>query len=268
VYGGQRSGWLAASSGTTSLELEETRNTVAPVISGTHKVGSTLTATAGTFTGTPTPAITSRQWQRTSVNGGAAGPWTSIPGATNATYVVTAADEGRQLRFVSTAANRRATWGMGLSAPVTAVTTPGTTTPGTTTPGTTTPPPTPGSTAPPVNTQPPPGTKPPVVKVPTKPPFTCTVKRGRLLSVSCVVRNTSGRPKTARVRVMRGKKVVGRASGKVRGGNRVPTVRIKPAARRQNHRTSCTRGWDLATASSSWDPPMIPTPRSERQTWS
>jgi hypothetical protein len=239
VYGGQRSGWLAVTSGTTPLELDETRNTAAPVISGTHKVGSTLTATAGTFTGTPAPVITSRQWQRrTPANGGPAGPWTSIAGATTATYVVTAADQGRELRFVTTAANRRTTWGMGLSAPVAEVPT----TPVPTTPGTTTPPAAPPvNTQPPAGTKPPTGTKPPVVKVPAKarPPFTCTVKRGRRLSVSCVVRNTSGGLKTARIRVMRGKKLVGTASGKVRG-NRIPTVRIKSTARRQNHRIIIT----------------------------
>jgi len=60
-------------------------NTVAPVLSGTATVGSTLTSTAGTWTGTPTPTIT-YQWRATSVD---------IAGGTAATFVLTAAQAGK-----------------------------------------------------------------------------------------------------------------------------------------------------------------------------
>jgi hypothetical protein len=233
VYGGRRSGWLAVSNGTKTLDIEEPRNTVAPVISGQHTVGSTLTATPGTFTGTPAPVITSRQWQRRTP-GAAAGPWISIPGATSATYVLTTTDQGREVRFVTTAANRRATWGMGLSAPfadpgpilVADPTQPGSTTP-------------PGSSTSPGGTTSPPGTTPsskkPPVTTTARPPFSCKVSRSKKkLTLACTLRSTAGKPKTARIRAVRGKKVVGTASGRVRHGNRVPILRMKRTTRRVN----------------------------------
>jgi len=60
-------------------------NTVLPVITGTAKVGSTLTATTGTFAGTPTPAV-DRQWYV----GGVA-----VIGAFATTYVPVVADIGK-----------------------------------------------------------------------------------------------------------------------------------------------------------------------------
>ena len=57
-------------------------NTIAPVISGTTTLGSTLTSTTGTWTGSPAPAFT-YQWYR-----GA----TLISGATSSTYVTVLAD--------------------------------------------------------------------------------------------------------------------------------------------------------------------------------
>jgi hypothetical protein len=224
VYGGQRSAWAPVTSGTTTLELEQPRATVAPVISGQNKVGATLTATDGTFTGTPAPTITSRQWQRRSPG---SATWISIPGATAATYVLAPVDQGREVRFVTTAANIRATWGMALS---TAFAIPGPIlvadpTGATTTPGTTTPPAT--------GTPPTPATKGSTV---TRPPFSCKVKRSRQVTVACTIRDTSGKPKTARLRAVRGKKhVVGRASGRVRG-NRLPILRTKRTAKRANTR--------------------------------
>ncbi|MEA2185906.1 MAG: hypothetical protein QOK16_917 [Solirubrobacteraceae bacterium] len=249
VYGGQRSGWLAVTSATKTIDVEEPRNTVAPDISGANTVGSTLTATAGTFTGTPAPAITSRQWQRRTIAGGAAdGPWTSIPGATSATYLVTVTDLGRQLRFVTTAANRRSTWGMGFSAPV-EVPDPNAAKPapvggsaGATVPPVGTAAPvrgTPGATAPPADTSSAVGPAPSVKRsAPAPAAFTCKVKRGAWVSVSCVVRNSSGRLRSARIRALRGTHVLGTASGRVRSGNRVPTLRIKPAVLRQGRRVT------------------------------
>ena len=57
-------------------------NTLAPVISGTTTLGSTLTSTTGTWTGSPAPTFT-YQWYR-----GA----TLISGATSSTYVTVLAD--------------------------------------------------------------------------------------------------------------------------------------------------------------------------------
>jgi hypothetical protein len=126
MYGGRRSGWLTVAAGatTTVLDLEEPRNTVAPVITGTTKVGDVLTATDGTYTGSPVLTFTSRQWQRRAGAVGItpAGPWTAIvrpvPDPTPNAYTLTAADVGQELRFVTTVSNPIATWGMGLSAPL------------------------------------------------------------------------------------------------------------------------------------------------------
>ena len=70
-------------------------NTAVPVITGTTALGDTLTATAGTWTGTPAPTFT-RQWTR---NG------TNIAGATATTYVITAADQGTNIAVKVTGTN-------------------------------------------------------------------------------------------------------------------------------------------------------------------
>lgn len=70
-------------------------NTVAPVVSGTATVGSTLSTTNGTWTGAPAPTFT-YQWQRSGSN---------IGGATSSTYVIQAADAQNTLRCVVTATN-------------------------------------------------------------------------------------------------------------------------------------------------------------------
>jgi hypothetical protein len=70
-------------------------NTVAPAISGSATVGSTLTTSNGTWTGTPTPTF-AYQWQRVTTN---------ISGATSSTYVVQLADVGNTIRCVVTATN-------------------------------------------------------------------------------------------------------------------------------------------------------------------
>jgi hypothetical protein len=66
-------------------------NTVAPVISGSLSVGSTLTTTNGTWSGTPTYAY---QWKRDGTN---------ISGATNQTYVLVTGDIGASITCVVTA---------------------------------------------------------------------------------------------------------------------------------------------------------------------
>jgi hypothetical protein len=70
-------------------------NTVAPAVTGTATVGSTLTTTNGTWTGAPAPTFT-YQWQRSGSN---------IGGATSSTYVIQAADAQNTLRCVVTATN-------------------------------------------------------------------------------------------------------------------------------------------------------------------
>lgn len=64
-----------------------------PTKSGTATNGQTLTGTNGTFTGMGTITIT-RQWYRDN---------DPIVGATNATYVLTAADVGKKIRFANIA---------------------------------------------------------------------------------------------------------------------------------------------------------------------
>ena len=70
-------------------------NTVLPVISGTAQVGSTLTTTNGTWTGTPTITY-AYQWQRGGSN---------IGGATANTYALVTADLGATITVIVTASN-------------------------------------------------------------------------------------------------------------------------------------------------------------------
>lgn len=70
-------------------------NTVAPEISGSTTLGSTLTTTDGTWSGTPTPTFT-YQWYR------GASP---ISGATSTTYVTTLADSTANITCQVTATN-------------------------------------------------------------------------------------------------------------------------------------------------------------------
>jgi uncharacterized membrane protein YgcG len=75
---------------TTTLE-----NTVLPAVSGMSAVGEILACADGTWTGEPAPAFT-EQWLRAGV---------PIPGATESTYVVQAADAGERLACDVTATN-------------------------------------------------------------------------------------------------------------------------------------------------------------------
>jgi hypothetical protein len=70
-------------------------NTTAPTVSGTFRVGQTLTATAGSWS--PTASSFTYQWQR-STNSGST--WTNILGATAARYVTTMADANADLRVL------------------------------------------------------------------------------------------------------------------------------------------------------------------------
>src|SRR5262245_50866849 len=86
----------------SAASLTVPANTVPPVISGDLKVGSTLTTTNGTWTGTPAPTFT-YVWQRCDENGASCA---AISGATNNTYVLKNADGGSTLRTVVTATNK------------------------------------------------------------------------------------------------------------------------------------------------------------------
>lgn len=70
--------------------------TVAPTVTGTKTVGSTLTAATGTWT--PTPDAVTYKWLRVD----SAGVATTISGATAASYVLTAADRGYKIRVTVT----------------------------------------------------------------------------------------------------------------------------------------------------------------------
>ena len=72
-------------------------NTVAPAITGTATVGSTLSCTQGTWTNSPTSYT--YQWMRNGVN---------ISGATASSYVVVTADAGTSIRCTVTAINATA----------------------------------------------------------------------------------------------------------------------------------------------------------------
>ncbi len=76
-------------------------NTVLPAISGTTVDGGTLTASNGTWTGTPSISF-SYQWRRCNAAGASCA---DIAGATGATYTLVSADAGSTIRVVVTAAN-------------------------------------------------------------------------------------------------------------------------------------------------------------------
>jgi hypothetical protein len=76
-------------------------NTALPTISGTTQDGQTLTATTGTWNGTP-PFTYTYQWRSCDSAGANC---SDIAGATSSTYVLQPSDIGRTVRVVVTAAN-------------------------------------------------------------------------------------------------------------------------------------------------------------------
>lgn len=80
-------------------------STAAPTVSGTAAVGSSLTATSGTWRG-DAPLAFSYAWQRCDSNGDNCA---SIGGATATTYTIKTADAGARLRATVTAKNSAGT---------------------------------------------------------------------------------------------------------------------------------------------------------------
>jgi hypothetical protein len=75
-------------------------NTTLPTITGTPRVGETLTAQNGTWANNPTAF--QYQWQRCGSGGGGC---VNVPGAIEKTYLVTSADAGRTMRVRVLAVN-------------------------------------------------------------------------------------------------------------------------------------------------------------------
>ena len=86
--------WLVSDEGPAA-------NSGVPTVGGTVRDGSTLTATSGTWNGTPTITY-EYQWQRCDTAGANC---VDIPGATNPTYTLTPADVGSTVRVLVTAVN-------------------------------------------------------------------------------------------------------------------------------------------------------------------
>jgi hypothetical protein len=108
--------------GATTPAIPAAPVTVAPVqktaasISGTAKIGKTLTVSKGSWTGTPTPTY-SYKWYRCTVSGSTAkttAPTSSlkcvaVAGKTSTTYKLAAADKGKYIRAFVTVKNSKGT---------------------------------------------------------------------------------------------------------------------------------------------------------------
>ena len=100
---------MIASTGATAATVVATAaaagtapsNTAPPTLSGTARIGETLTASQGTWNGT-TPISYAYQWQRCDKNGAGCN---AITGATSTSYTLTAADQDNTLRVRVTASN-------------------------------------------------------------------------------------------------------------------------------------------------------------------
>jgi hypothetical protein len=91
-------GTVTATSAQTATVTTAPVNSTLPAISGTARVGSTLTTTDGTWSGSPAPTL-ARRWQRCGTT------CADITGATGTTYLLVNADLGQKLQVVVTATN-------------------------------------------------------------------------------------------------------------------------------------------------------------------
>jgi hypothetical protein len=76
-------------------------NTAVPTVSGNTTVGSVLSSSAGSWSGSPAPSF-SYKWQRCNSSGASC---VDISGATSTTYTLVSADSGSTIRSVVTATN-------------------------------------------------------------------------------------------------------------------------------------------------------------------
>jgi hypothetical protein len=101
MIGGATAGSLTVAMGTApTRHVRPPANSSPPTISGTPQSGQTLTATTGTWSGSP--ASYAYQWQRCNSIGASC---LAISGATTQTYVLTSADVGFTIRVTVTATN-------------------------------------------------------------------------------------------------------------------------------------------------------------------
>src|SRR5204863_3352018 len=96
--------------------LQAPSNVSLPAISGTAQEGQTLSASTGTWTGSPTAF--SYEWKRCGAGGGSC---TAIAGATAAPYAIGEADVGKTLRVAVTASNAAGSSAPAESAPTAVV---------------------------------------------------------------------------------------------------------------------------------------------------
>src|SRR6185312_11384180 len=87
--------------GGTYVQPSAPANTSPPSVSGSALEGQLLTASPGTWTGTPVPTF-AYQWTRCDTSGLACVP---IGGATDAVYTLTSADVGSTVAVTVTASN-------------------------------------------------------------------------------------------------------------------------------------------------------------------
>ncbi len=92
---------VASSPASTEVAGQAPGNVLAPTLSGTARVGQTLTAGSGTWTGYPTPTL-SLQWKLCDAGGGNC---QEIPGATSSTYTLASTDQEGAIRVAVTATN-------------------------------------------------------------------------------------------------------------------------------------------------------------------
>jgi uncharacterized repeat protein (TIGR01451 family) len=90
-----------APSATIAVAPASPANGTLPTVSGTTTVGQVLTATGGTWTGTPSPTL-GYQWERCDAAGANCA---SVAGATATTYTLVVADTGATMRVAVTGTN-------------------------------------------------------------------------------------------------------------------------------------------------------------------